>query len=90
MFVLIGVGYWVEQQVIGGEWHDIAFEEQVALFTTEKKARVYAEHCRLKTEIRRHFSAPQVFKKKSPMSSYTSYRIETHEETVLEIDPKVR
>ena len=88
MYVLIGEGYSVDQVEIGGAFEENWFEERVALFSDEYKARRYAESFRLARAQHDSFSAPQVFRRLSPMSRFVSYRIEEEVEEVLEVNPK--
>jgi len=85
MFVLIGEGYDVVQERVGEGFVDKDFEERIALFSSVDGARAYAEAYRLKHVQHMSFSAPQVFRRNSPMASFTNYRVEIVED--LEVDP---
>lgn len=87
MYVLIGEGYSVSQDRVGGDFVEHDFEEDVALFTSKADAKAFAENVRLKTPKPASFAAPQVFRITSRMAPYTSYRIETYDEIKLDINP---
>ena len=87
MYVLIGEGYSVAQDKIGGDFVEHDFEEEVALFTFKADAKAFAENMRLKTPKRKSFSSPQVFRVTSRMSPYTSYRVEEYRTLELDINP---
>lgn len=87
MYVLIGEGYDVSQTFIGGPFEEVDFEERVALFTHKADAKAFAEKFRLQTPQPTSFAAPQVFKRNSRMSRFTSYRIEQYVEEQLDINP---
>jgi len=55
MFVLIGEGYEVVQNFIGGDFENVDFEERVALFDSEKAGQLYAESLRLAKEKHQSF-----------------------------------
>lgn len=87
MYVLIGEGYNVSQDRVGGDFVKHDFEEQIALFTYKADAKAFAENTRLKTPKPKSFASPQVFRITSRMAPYTSYRIETYNEIELDINP---
>ena len=87
MFVLIGEGYTLEQTYYDEPFHKCWFEDQIALFDCKKEAKSWAESFRLKVERKNTWTAPTVFRKKSPMGQYVSYRIEEYGLEKLPINP---
>ena len=89
MFVLIGEGYELSQRLIGEPWERDDFEDQVALFESRSDAVAYAEASWLAAPQYSRWSNDKVFRNKSLLSRFGTYRIEEYEEECLPINPSL-
>jgi len=85
MFVLIGEGSDCYQEKVGGQFIDHDFEDQLALFPSEKSAKKFAEGFRLKSARHGSFGDYAIFRKSSILARYSSYRIEEYDAKVLPV-----
>ena len=85
MFVLIGEGSDVYQEVVGGcfEAHD--FEDELALFPSKASAKKHAEGFRLKHPHYGSFGEYRIFRANSMLGRYSSYRIEDYSRATLPV-----
>lgn len=87
MWVVIGTVEEVHQTKIGGKFKTDYRDEEVALFTDSKKAQNWINKHRLATPKRQTYAGTKTFKSRSPLSFYSSARVEAYDSPELPIDP---
>jgi len=80
LWVLIGI-----EDNVSGNFKLPKSEKEVGLFTTENKAEEYVKKYKLKEPIYKLYDSVKIFKRESPLASYSDYRIELYEKVDLKI-----
>ncbi len=88
LWVVIGTIEEVYQTKIGGNFDTDYTDEEVALFTDPKKAQNWINKHKLATPKRQTYAGTKTFKSRSPLSRYSSARVEEYASPQqLSIDP---
>jgi len=72
LWVLIGI-----EDNVSGNFKLPKSEKEVGLFTTENKAEEYVKKYKLKEPIYKLYDSVKIFKRESPLASYSNCRVET-------------